>query len=309
MSELLYLSRAEVAGVLPGIPEQIDLVERTYRAMAAGRVQLPPKPDLHPRPDSFLHAMPAYLADDDVAALKWVGGYPANRQRGLPYISGLIVVNDAETGLPVAVMDAAEITAARTAAATGLCVRRFAPAGWRTAAILGCGEQGRWHARMLAAIEPAVRIRAYDPDTERIATLTGQVEAASGPRDAVVTADVVVTAGPIVDDPQPPLGPDWLRERCLVLPVDFDFYIQRSTVEEADLFLVDDIEQFESYRGRGHFRGWPQPDGSVGEALDRPGSPAKVVCCNLGVGALDAAFARHVLVAARERGVGTTLPL
>ena len=112
---MIYLRRGEVAGLLPEIPAQLDLVEATYRSVGAGRVELPPKPGIHPRKDSFIHAMPAYLRDEDVAALKWVAGYPANKQRGLPYISGLIVVNDAETGLPTAVMDGAEITAARTA--------------------------------------------------------------------------------------------------------------------------------------------------------------------------------------------------
>ena len=111
--------------------------------MAAGRVELPPKPGIHPREDAFIHAMPAYLADSDVASIKWVGGYPANKERGLPYISGLIVVNDAETGFPLAVMDAAEITAARTAAASGVCIRHWAPEGWSRAAIVGCGEQGK----------------------------------------------------------------------------------------------------------------------------------------------------------------------
>ena len=82
------------------------------------------------------------LRDDDVAALKWVAGYPENKARGLPYISGLIVVNDAETGLPAAIMDAAEITAARTAAASGVCIRKWAPERWSEVAILGCGEQG-----------------------------------------------------------------------------------------------------------------------------------------------------------------------
>ncbi|MGH3093533.1 MAG: ornithine cyclodeaminase family protein, partial [Gaiellaceae bacterium] len=156
MSELrlLYLARGEVARLLPEIPEQLDLVEETYRAVAAGRVELPPKPGVHPRPDSFLHAMPAYLRDDDVVALKWVAGYPANKERGLPYITGLVVLNDAETGLAVAVMDGAKITAARTAAASGVCVRRFAPEGWQEAAILGCGEQGRFHARILRALNP-----------------------------------------------------------------------------------------------------------------------------------------------------------
>jgi len=93
LSGLLYLSRADVSALLPDVTEQLDLVEATYRSLAAGRVELPPKPGVHPRKDSFLHAMPAYLRDEDVVALKWVGGYPANKQRGLPYITGLVVVN------------------------------------------------------------------------------------------------------------------------------------------------------------------------------------------------------------------------
>ena len=56
---LLYLTREEVARLLPAVPDQLDLVEETYRAVGAGRVELPPKPGIHPRPDSFIHAMPA----------------------------------------------------------------------------------------------------------------------------------------------------------------------------------------------------------------------------------------------------------
>ncbi|MGH3060784.1 MAG: ornithine cyclodeaminase family protein [Gaiellaceae bacterium] len=309
MSTLLFLSRVEVAALLPGIPEQLDLVERTYRSLAAGRVELPPKPGVHPRKDSFVHAMPAYLRDEDVVALKWVAGYPANKERGLPYITGLIVLNDPETGLPLAIMDGAEITAARTAAASGVCVRRFAPPGWRRAAILGCGEQGRFHATLLRALEPDVRIRAWDPHPERIERLGDGVEAAGGWEDTVADADVLVTAGPIVENPSPPLRPEHLGERWLALPIDFDFYVSTEAVAAADLFLADDVGQFEYYRGLGHFQGWPEPAGSVGEGLGDSGSPARVVCCNLGIGALDAAFANVVLERARADGAGTELAL
>jgi ornithine cyclodeaminase/alanine dehydrogenase-like protein (mu-crystallin family) len=304
----VYLSRAEVTGLLPPVEEQLDLVEETYRAVGAGRVELPPKPGIHPRPDSFIHAMPAYLRDDDVAALKWVAGYPANKERGLPYISGLIVLNEADTGLPVAIMDGAEITAARTAAASGVCIRRFAPAGWSRAAVLGAGEQGRFHLRVLRALNPEVAVYAWDPHPERVAAL-GDVTAAAGPREAVGDAEVIVTAGPIVESPESPLGPDWLGGRVLGLPIDFDFYFNADAVSAADLFLVDDVGQFEYYRSLGHFQGWPEPEANVGEALSRDGAPARVVCCNLGIGALDAAFAARVLIAARDQGVGTELPL
>jgi alanine dehydrogenase len=306
LSALLYLSRAEVAGLLPPVAEQLDLVEATYRAVAAGRVELPPKPGVHPRKDAFIHAMPAYLADDDVVALKWVSGYPENPARGLPYISGLVVLNDADTGLPVAIMDGAEITAARTAAASGVCVRRWAPPGWSTAAIVGAGEQGRFHAAMLRELNPAVRIRAYDPHPDRVAAL-GDVETASSPADAAAGADVVVTAAPIVRDPAPAIGLDALGERWLVLPIDFDATIALDVIEAADLLAADDVGQFEYYREQGHFQGWPAPGGSVGAALERDEAPARVACVNLGIGALDAAFAARVLAAARERGLGLEL--
>jgi ornithine cyclodeaminase/alanine dehydrogenase len=306
---LLQLSRDEVRSLLPAIPEQLDVVERTYVALAAGRVELPPKPGIHPRKDSFIHAMPAYLADDDVAALKWIAGYPQNKARGLPYISGLIVLNDAETGVPVAVMDGAEITAARTAAASGVCVRRWAPDGWREAAILGCGEQGRFHAAMLAALNPALHIRAYDPHPERIEQLEGPVDAANGPRKAVAGAEVVVSAGPIVEEPDPPITSEWLDEAALALPIDFDFYFSAEAIESCDLFLVDDVGQFEYYRRLGHFENWPAPAKSIGEALTDGDAGTRVACVNLGVGALDAAFASQVLAAARERGIGRELPL
>jgi ornithine cyclodeaminase/alanine dehydrogenase len=306
--DLLYLSRDEVETLLPDVDEQVDLVERTYRALARGRVELPPKPGVHPRPDAFLHAMPAYLRDDDVVAMKWVAGYPENPAKGLPYISGLVVLNDAATGLPTAVMDAAAITAARTAAASGVCIRAWAPEGWRRAAILGCGEQGRFHAAVLEALCPGYKLRAFDVVSERARAIAGD-GAAETPAEAVAGAEVVVTSGPIREKPEPVVGEAWLGEAFLVLPLDFDALVARDVVEAADLFLVDDLGQFEYYRAQGHFVGWPPPAASVGEALERGLAGARVVCVNLGIGALDAAFASEVLRRARAAGVGTRLPL
>jgi ornithine cyclodeaminase/alanine dehydrogenase len=308
VQDLIYLSRQEVADLLPPIPEQVDIAERTYRAMAAGRVELPPKPGVHPRADAFIHAMPAYLADDDVAAVKWVAGYPQNKAKGLPYISGLIVVNEAATGLPVAVMDAAEITAARTAAASGVCIRRWAPAGWSRASILGCGEQGRYHAKVLAALNPEAVVSAYDVHPERIWELEGNVEAAPGPREALEGAEVVITAVPIAERPEPQITSEWLGETYLALPLDFDASFQVGPIADAGLFVADDVDQFEYYRARGHFRGWPEPHASVGRALERDVHGKRVACCNLGVGALDAAFALAALERATEAGAGAILP-
>ena len=167
---LRFVDRQGVAAALPPILEQVALAGRTYRALARGEIEMPPKIGVHPRPDAFLHAMPAYLRELDVVAMKWVSGFPDNPARGLPAISGLIVLNDADTGVPLAVLDAAEITAARTAAASGACVEAFAPAGWSRVALLGCGEQGRYHCEVLRALNPACSIHAFDVVPERART-------------------------------------------------------------------------------------------------------------------------------------------
>jgi ornithine cyclodeaminase/alanine dehydrogenase len=275
--------------------------------MAAGRVELPPKPGIHPRDDAFIHAMPAYLADTDVAALKWVSGFPANKEHGLPYISGVIVVNDAATGFPIGIMDAAEITAARTAAASGACIRRWAPDGWRRAAIVGCGEQGRYHARVVEALNPGAAITAYDVQAERAAALGSTVIPAATVEAAVADAEVLITAVPISERPTPPIVSEWLPDRYLALPLDFDASVQVGPIADAGLFASDDVDQFEYYRSRGHFEGWPTPHCSVGQAFERDIQAKRVACCNLGVGALDAAFASAVLATARARGTGTRL--
>lgn len=296
MSEgLRFVDRETVVSALPPLLEQVALVEATYRALARGEVEMPPKIGVHPRPDAFLHAMPAYLRGSDVVAMKWVAGYPDNPARGLNAINGVIVVNDAETGVPLAVLDAAEITAARTAAASGACVRAFARDGWRTAAVLGCGEQGRYHCAVLRELVPGCEIRAYDVVPERARDVCEGAVVTPSPREAVAGADVVVTAGPIVREPPSPLDETWVEDGALLLPIDFDFYVSAAAVAACDLFLTDDVAQFEAYRAHGYFRGWPDPDASVGEALERGLEGRTVVCANLGVGALDAAFADAVL--------------
>lgn len=307
MSQLLYLTRSDVASLLPDWHAMIDVVQQTYVAMSHGDVEMPPKPGIHPRKDAFIHAMPAYLANSDVAAMKWVAGYPDNKALGIPYINGLLILNEAATGVPIAVMDCVEITAARTAAASGVCVRRWAPTGWSRVAILGCGEQANYHADMLVALNPSAEIVAYDPNPERAATLRHHSTVATSAADAVVGADIVISAAPIVKEPVPSVFPDVLKTPRLVLPIDFDAVVDRSVIADADLFLTDNVAQFEHYRSLGYFKDWPAPMASVGDRVETAATGQRIVCCNLGVGALDAAFAGMIHARALSAGVGISL--
>jgi ornithine cyclodeaminase/alanine dehydrogenase-like protein (mu-crystallin family) len=299
-----YLSRALVERLMPDLATQRGLVEHAFRAMAEGRIQLPPKPALKLPGDGFLHAMPVYLERDGIAAVKWIGGSPGNQARGLPYLTGLIVLNDPQTALPLAVMDAVEITAQRTAAVSLLCVERFAPEGWQTAGIVGFGKQGRAHAAWLRALHPHATIVATDAH----ASLDGEggVVALGSPREVAEASDVLITAIPL-DADGPVVEPGWLRERCLVLPLDFDAALGADLVSSADALVVDDRGQFAHYVGRGYFAGWPEPTHELGGAIDAGTDGARIVCCNLGVGTLDAVYAAAILDAAQSEGLGTVL--
>lgn len=304
-STISYLDRSSVTTLLPALAEQLDLVEETYVAMAQGRVELPPKQGIHPRTDAFIHAMPAYLMNRDVAAIKWVSAYPQNPSKGLPYISGLIIVNDPETGLPQVIMDAGAITAIRTAVGSGVSIRHLAHKGWSRVAILGFGEQGRSHARVVSSLNPDAEIRVYGP------RLTGPVEGvtvAPDARSAVEGADVVITCSPMSKKPTPVLDRSWLTDRCLVVPVDFDAYVIPSLVHGAEQFVVDDVAQYELFRARGSFAGWPEATVSIGEALQAEPHGNLRVVCNLGVGSIDAALAGVVLERELAAPIGVQLP-
>jgi alanine dehydrogenase len=306
LSGLIYLDRASVRRLLPGQNELLDLLSETYVALARGSVENPPKIGVHPRPSTFLHAMPSHLVDSDVTALKWVSAYPGNPARGLPYISGLLVLNDSDTGLPLVVMDAAEITAVRTAVASGVSIRHLAHPGWHRVAILGYGEQGRQHVPVVRRLNPDAEIRVYGGP--RLTRPQPDVEVAADARTAVERADVVITAGPMRPDPDRRLDPTWFGEDVLVVPVDFDAYVGADLVAGADLLVTDDVDQFEHYRTLGHFDGWPAPDSSLGDALGREPRGRWRVSCSLGVGAADAAVAARVWERARDAGSGVRLP-
>jgi ornithine cyclodeaminase/alanine dehydrogenase-like protein (mu-crystallin family) len=135
--ELRYLSRAAIESLRLSMREVLAAVERGFALKGRGKTEMPPKPGIHTRPDCFIHAMPAYIQGMETAGLKWVSGYPPNIAKGLPYITGLLILNDPETGVPLAVMDCAWITAMRTGASAGISAKYLARKDCRVAGFVG----------------------------------------------------------------------------------------------------------------------------------------------------------------------------
>lgn len=320
--EFLYLSRADVEAVALDIATMIELLERAFVEKGSGRVEMPPKPGIHTGPDAFLHAMPAYIPALGSAGIKWVGGYPANQARGLPYISGLLVLNDVETGVPYAVMDCTWITAYRTAAATALAARFLARRDSASVGILACGVQGRTNLEALAAIFPVRRATAYDirRDVQDAfvrdmrSVLHIEIVGADGARDAVAGSDLVVTSGPILKHPKPTIESGWLRPGAFASAVDFDSYWTPRALAEFDRVVTDDHAQFHYYKAAGYFQQTPDPDADLGEIATKakPGrtrDEERTLAINLGLALDDMAIAPEIYRRARERGLGTCLPL
>lgn len=320
--QLLYLSRADVESVALDMPTIINLLEAAFKEKGHGQVEMPPKPGIHTQPDAFIHAMPAYIPSLRSAGLKWVSGYPDNKERGLPYITGLLVLNDVETGLPYAVMDCTWITAYRTGAATALSAKFLARPESEVVGILACGVQGRTNLLALSALFPIKRVYAYDigAETRRhyveemTAKLGVEVIEVTEPREAVIESDLVVTSGPILKHPTPTIQKDWLRPGAFGSAVDFDSYWAAEALAQMDRLATDDHAQFQYYRQVGYFQTTPDPYADLGELAAglKPGRERRderTLAMNLGLALDDMAVAPEIYRRARERGLGVWLPL
>ena len=322
MQKLLYLSRADVESVDLDVSTIIDLLEVAFREKGKGKVEMPPKPGIHTQPDAFIHAMPAFIPSLKSAGIKWVSGYPQNQERGLPYITGLLVLNDVETGIPYAVMDCVWITAYRTGAATALAAKYLARPESEVAGILACGVQGRTNLEALTAIFDIKRVYAYDIDREvqdrymqeMSAKLGIEIIGVDEPEEAVVDADLVVTSGPILEHPTPTIRKGWLRPGCFGSAVDFDSYWHPEAMAEMDKISTDDHSQFEYYTSVGYFKHTPRPYADLGEIVvsekaGRENKLERILAINLGLAIDDMAVAPEIYRLAIERGIGTQLDL
>ena len=318
---ILYLSQSDVVSLGVTMREIVDALEVAFREAGNGRVEMPPKPGVHTRPDAFIHAMPAYIPALRSVGVKWVSGYPDNARRGLPYITGLLILNDDETGLPLSVMDCTWITAMRTGAATALAARYLARPESETIGVLGCGVQGHSNLEALRLLFPLKRVVAYDLEPERLnrfaETAQGwnlEVVKARDPRGAVEGLDLIVTSGPILRTPHATIKAGWWKAGAYASLVDFDSYWDGAAMKQADKFCTDDVPQFEHYRSIGYFQHVPPIHASLGELVagKKPGRESpheRTIACNLGIALDDMAVAPIVHRRALERGIGTWLDL
>lgn len=287
---------------------------------------MPPKRGIHTRPDAFIHAMPAYVGGMDTAGLKWVSGYPKNTGKGLPYITGLLILNDPETGIPLAIMDCAWITAMRTGASTGISAKYLATKGSRMIGILGCGVQARTSLMALVETLPELStVKCYDlyPEaTKRFIVEMNQlfpglcIKGCENPAEMIEGAEVIVSAIPIVTKPKPPLDAGMMKMGGLAVSLDYDAAWTSSAMKECNKFISDDVDQLLFTKKEGiYFSGIPEDiDADLGEVVAglKPGRQdpmERIFSMNMGIAVDDMVTAKYVYEKALEEKAGVRLPL
>jgi ornithine cyclodeaminase/alanine dehydrogenase len=266
--------------------------------------------------------MPAYIPAMRSAGVKWVSGFPGNQAKGLPYITGLLILNDPETGIPLAVMDCIWITAMRTAAASALSAKHLARPESSKLGVLGCGVQGYTNTVALQVLFDLEEVFAYDIVPEAIEQYKQQIESTldlkvisvNSPQEAVSGCDLIVTAGPILKEPHKTIKAGWMDKGAFASLVDFDSYWDPAALKESSKFCTDDLKQFDYYRSVGYFQDVPPLHADLGELETgkKPGREdpqERTIACNLGLALNDMAVAPTIYRKAVEKGIGTWLHL
>ncbi|MFD7382658.1 ornithine cyclodeaminase [Streptomyces anulatus] len=341
LDTLRYLPRRDVVRVCAEL-DLVDSVKRTLIDHAEGRTTLPEEAYLpwHTSDGAFARSLTlpgAVWGERPALGAKVINSSLANPDRGLPRAQGLTLVFDRERAHPVALMEAAYISALRTSAYTVLSARTLAAAEPERIGVLGCGALGEQHVTLLAEEYPGAEFVLFDAVEGRARALAGRfaadgpaVRAVSRARDAVDGCAIVVTTTTTTTGYLPEV---WLSPGALVAHVSLDDVLP-DVVHRAGLLVVDDWGLIKAddrrllgrmYRS-GELLGpdeaappgpGPAPravDASLGEILSgrRPGrrTPEQTVLSNpFGMGVLDVAIAAAVHEYADLHDIGMRLPV
>jgi ornithine cyclodeaminase/alanine dehydrogenase-like protein (mu-crystallin family) len=326
--DIRVLRAAEVRALLP-MTECVELMRSTMIALSEGRAVAPLRSIMAmPGARGMLGNMPGYLADPECFGVKLVSLMPRNEPGRYSSHLGLVLLFESEHGCPVAILDAAEITAIRTAAASGLATRLLARPDAGDLAILGAGEQARSHLEAMLAVRPLRRIRVWARDRAKAEVFAGTegarhgvaIETAGSVPEAVVGADIICT---LTKAREPILSGDWISRGAHLNVVGSSIAaaaeIDTAAVVQSRFFV--DCRNSTVNEGGEYLRALrcgaisaAHIAAEIGEVANgtHPGRTSRdevTLYKSLGVAPQDLACAHYVLDKARAAGIGQLIEL
>ncbi len=321
--EIRVLSEQQVSQVGPPLKDMVDIVEDTYRMAGRGEAEVPTKMGVHPEWEgSFCHAMPAWVSPARALGMKWISYYPGNTARDLPDSTGIIILNDPDTGQPVTVMEGMWITYARTAACAAVAARHLANPNPVRLGLVGCGGLGRWSLRVLSEIFPTlvdVKVSSRTAASrEAFCAELGKVgrwrlAPADRIEDAVRGMDIVISSIP--KSSQAPLHETFWSKGTLAIPLDVTAAWDDACFARADVFVSDGFEAFTRLAARQR-PGMKFPERPVdladvvlGRVSGRTAAAQRIMAIPTGVASVDMTLGWEIYRRACAAGLGTLLPL
>ncbi len=330
-NEFIFLSQEDVLATGLDMGRVIGIIESVLGLHDSGEVNLPSKVilDLGERERGRINAMPAYVGGEfEMAGMKWIAGFPKNPAKyGIPRAHALTILNDAETGVPLAIMDGTYISAMRTGAVTGVGAKYLANPDSEVFGIIGCGVQAKTQIMALKAAVPSLKkVKGYDIKREAAEKFLAWVsenmkmecEVVESPKQAVEGSDIVVTVT-VADEPI--VKDAWLKKGCLLVHVGSYQEEEEAVVHNADKIVVDIWEEV-LHRGtpllaklyKAGKIGEDRIHANIGAVINgrkkgRERRDEKIFYSPLGLGSEDIGVASQVYREAKKKGLGVALKL
>ncbi len=201
-NKILFLSRQDIRELVK-MEQAIPAVQEAFARLSAGQALVPERMHLNIPDGCTKLLMPVFLPETGQVGLKLISLCPNNPAQGLPYSQSIMLVVDARTGQPLAVLEAAYLTAIRTGAASGVATDLLARKKAETVAIFGAGLQGRTQLMAVCAVRPIRRAFIFDPDFDKANRFASEMQKLLGiPVERmedirpVEQADIICTATP-----------------------------------------------------------------------------------------------------------------
>jgi ornithine cyclodeaminase len=330
--DLVFLSKQDVDELALSIPDVLEAVEAAVRAQGDGAVTLDPRVQHVPDPDypghfNVLRGTVWPLGDHGISGVKVVGDFHGNYEHGLPSELALVTLYDPRTGVPLAVVDATEITDRRTGGLTALGARHLARKDAKVLGHLGARGTAFPNVTMLDELFDFDEIRVTSKRPESREAFGRQLEAALGKpirvvetiEEAVRGADIVVEATRLTA-PEVLLPTEWLAPGTLLVTYGVHSILDLDVIGAADKVVVDDWQQMKPGGRFGALRAHVEAGllneenlhGELHEILAgrKPGRERDdelILFWHRGLSITDVALGHLLLERARERGLGTTV--
>jgi len=318
VNETLLLSKKMVKQCIT-MEDAINIVEQAFKAHGLVNAAMPAKITLNiGDTGNWSNAMPAYVKEFKSYGIKWAGGFIDNPKReNLPYIMAEFILNDPETGAPLAIMEASVITAMRTGASVAVGAKYLACKHSSVVAIVGTGVQGRTSLEALHVLFDIKEARVADISKEALEKYSAEmgeqlglsIRPVDSVKEAVTDADIIVT---VTTANKPLVMNGWVKPGAYIASMGSFPELDRELVLQADKIVVDSFAQ-SKHRGElvplfeeGKLMEVYGELGDIiiGKKMGRINDHERIVACLIGMATEDLGIASKLFARAKEKGLG-----